>query len=92
MSKYRDRYGKLINVGDVVVTAIAMNHDNYRGFSFVTRIVRRAADGKTLLADGSWTTTRLRDVPRKQIVKLTEDVDLRNVEACFIREFGAKHN
>jgi hypothetical protein len=84
----KDRFGKVIRRGDVVVTAITINHDNYKGFSFVTWIVKQ--EGRVLVGDGTWTTCRISEVPRKQIVKLHPDTDLREVEAMFIREFGPK--
>jgi len=84
----RDRYGEEIEVGDVVVSAITINHDTYRGFSFTVNIVRQAKGG--LILDGVWTTCPLSARKPAELVKLTPTTDLQVVDFEFRKEFGPK--
>ncbi len=84
MPKYRDRFGKPISEGDVVLTAITINHDTYKGFSFATTIVRRR--GRSLILDGVHTVGYLCQRPRHELVKVTPETDLRAVEAEFLHD------
>lgn len=85
---YKDRYGKPISEGDVVLAAITVNHDSFRGFGFATFIVRRK--GRSLWLDGTWTTCPLRARPARELVKATIDVDLQTVDYEFRKEFGPR--
>lgn len=84
MKPKRDRYGRKITEGAVVLTRITINHDNYRGFSFATTICRKR--GRSLILDGVWTECLVRLRKRRDLVVVTPEIDLREVEAEFIRE------
>jgi hypothetical protein len=81
----KDRYGNEINVGDVVLSAITINHDTYRGFTFATNIVRK--QGRLLILDGVHCWGYLHRRKAAELVKVTPETDLWKVEADFIRDF-----
>ena len=85
MSKYRDREGNTINVGDVVAAAVTMNQQTYAPFAFVVTIVKKVKG--RLILDGVFTTSELKDRPAKQLQKLHGGVDLRKLNSDWLVEF-----
>lgn len=80
----RDRHGKKIKVGDVVLRRITVNHDQFKGFTFTTMIVKRQ-DGVKIL-DGVYSYAYLDECESRDLVKVTPETDLRSVEIDFIQE------
>lgn len=84
MAKYKDRFGEPIREGDVVLSAITINFDTYKGFAFSTNIVKKR--GQSLILDGVYCTSSLSQRKRRELVKVTPDTDLRSVEVLFLRD------
>lgn len=86
--KYRDREGSVIREGDAVATAVTINQQTYRPFSFVVAIVKRKAG--RLILDGVFTEGWIGDRKPRELQKLHGSVDLRKLNADWILEFGER--
>jgi len=87
MSRYRDRYGKRISCGDVVLVAITINHFNSLLVPWQVMICRRR--GRELILDGPLASGSLREIPADQLACVHESLDLRTVWSDFRRAFPA---
>lgn len=89
MSAYRDRYGTRINVGDVVLLAITINHHNSRLYPWTTRVCVRK--GRELILDDCHGFCRLRHMAAREMVVLSGAHDpatlMRRTYADFRRDF-----
>ena len=83
MAFYKDAAGTRIRVGDVVATAVTMNHARFPE-GFVTKVCRKHKDGRLIL-DGSIGWTYLADTKQSERTVIRPDTDLRRVATAFIR-------
>lgn len=91
MSKYKDRTGVPIKVGDVVARAITINHETFKGFSFAINIVKK--QGRSLILDGVHGYAYLSETDAKEMMVLNTgdpDINLRGLHCEFSREFGPR--
>lgn len=85
MSKYKDREGKPIKIGDVVARAITINHDTFKGFNFSVNVCKRK--GRELILDGVFGWCRLSDSDAKELHVITGETDLRKLYCDFSISF-----
>lgn len=82
MSKYKDKYGNVIKVGDVVLQLISLNMDRHE-FPYITTIAKRK--GRSLILDGSYNWGYLKNFDPNGLCVLTVDTDMRKVLCDFFR-------
>lgn len=82
MSKYKDKYGNAIKIGDIVLQLISLNMDRHE-FPYITMIVKKKE--KSLILDGPLNWGYLRNQNPNEICVLTVDTDMRKVLCDFFR-------
>ena len=82
MSRYKDRYGNPIKVGDTVLQLISMNMERHSS-PYTVMIIKK--EKNKLILDGVWGRGYLSTQDPQHLCTLTPETDIRKVHVDFIK-------